>query len=127
MKNSVSTAPQQPPTPRKQYSGAVIVPSILSLAFAVLAYITGFLTYISDVMATLYDAPHIVALLAIPITRILFAIPALILGIIGLIKNIRAKRPPGIILAAAGLVLCLIVLILAVLSISRLSNTYFLF
>ena len=127
MENYNSHETYQPVPVQPRVSGAVIVPSILSLAFAVVALLTGILNYISDVMATLYDVPHIVALIAIPVTRILFCIPALILGIIGLIKNIRAKRILGIIFAAAGLALCLIVVIIASISISRLFAFYNIF
>ena len=112
MENLNSCGAYQPAQPK--VSGASIVPPILSLALAVMALLAGILNYISDVLATLYDAPQITVLIAIPITRILLCIPALILGIIGLIKNARAKRTLGIIFAAAGLALSLIVVALSV-------------
>ena len=113
-------APAAPAQEKK--SAAAIVFPILSAVFALLALLLSIFAgqiYHSFIMA---GAPVYVIILAVSIVRIIFCIPSLVFGIIGLIKSIKAKKIVGIILAALGLLLALYVLITACSSISNIAR-----
>lgn len=117
-------APVQPVEEKK--SGASIVPPLLSVIFGVLAFVLGYVfSYIYNRYLLIEGFAFAPMAIVFAVVRIIFCIPALVLGIIGLIKSIKAKKIVGIILAAVGLLLSLYVLITAFSLISNIAKYTF--
>ena len=92
--------PVQPPmatVPAEEKKPSLVMP-ILCASFAVFAWLIGFI----------FGRGLGAAWAAVLVTRIFLIIPALIFGIIGLIKSLKGKKSiAGIILSTGGLLICL--------------------
>ena len=111
--------PQPVPQPVAEKAPATkkvsLVTPILAAVFALLAFLCGYLSR----PLLVNGLPVGAMIVIISILRIGFSIPALVLGIIGLIRSIKGKKIVGIIIAGIALVVTIYVFYLLITSITN--------
>ncbi len=104
---------QQPQeAPAEQPKKSSLAAPILSLCFALTAFLLGYI----------FGQHTLSGGVVLNVIRFLFAIPAFVLGIVGLVKSCKGKNIAGIILSSLGLILVLYTLYIIIRFLSLVSR-----